>query len=141
MKDIIDQLEKVVKDGESVLKRQENLLLKQTEAEKSLLHYGNIVYNSQKVAEQTFVALKEQLPRGPIRHEYDLSISAKRFIIIVFVSILVSVIATLYLSNSFDKTTIRNQRIEIEDLRVRLDYLERNSSNRLREQYRKKFDE
>lgn len=141
MKDIIVQLEKVVRDGESILKRQETLLLKQAEAEKTLNDYGRIVYNSQKIAEQTFTKLKEQIPQSPVRHEYDLGISTKRFFISILVSVIVSVIATLYINDSFDKKTVRDQRIDLQDLRVRLDYLERNAGNKLREQYRKKFDE
>lgn len=141
MKDIIVQLEKVVRDGESILKRQETLLLKQAEAEKTLNDYGRIVYNSQKIAEQTFTKLKEQIPQSPVRHEYDLGISTKRFFISILVSVIVSVIATLYINDSFDKKTIKDQRIDLQDLRVRLDYLERNAGNKLREQYRKKFDE
>ncbi len=140
MEEIIKQLEKVVRNADAILVRQSHLSQQQEQAEKALNEYARLVYDSHKYAEQNYKNLQNQLPKGPLRHEYDLGLSSKIFLIFILISIVGSVIATLYIHDSFDKKTIRNQQIEIENLRVRLDYLERNSGNKLREQYQKKFD-
>lgn len=140
MEEIIKQLEKVVRDADAILAKQIHLSQQGERAEKALNEYAKVVYHSHKYAEETYKNLQNQLPKSPVRHEYDLGISTKRFLITILVCVVVSVVATLFINDSFDKKTIKNQRIEIDDLRTRLDYLERNSGTKLKEQYRKKFD-